>query len=270
MKSCIPPCHFCNRASPAHFPLECAQVWEEWEMKRYPCYKCQQYGADHVLEECWIIGDQQQTRQEVVAGLEARAKQMECRLEGNKCPLCLASLLHNRHTIEDCLKDYSRQLADAEQQAFPRNEVTWKIYEGDIEITQTRKKATSGLQKCRLCDKRRPLHYPKECLTIAPVRHPCLFCGEEGPDHIPENCPKKDDESQVKDVNELFQQRIRFQQALLYQRICYVCRVPDITNGHMAKCLAAKIVSPSEGWAHPQVHLDTVVESGLPKCSYCS
>ena len=22
------PCHFCNRTSPAHFPLECTQVWE--------------------------------------------------------------------------------------------------------------------------------------------------------------------------------------------------------------------------------------------------
>ena len=60
---------------------------------------------------------------------------MECCLEGNQCPLCSKSLLHNRHTREDCLKDYVRQLVDTEQQAFPRNEMTWKIYEGDIEIT---------------------------------------------------------------------------------------------------------------------------------------
>ena len=31
VKSCLPPCHFCNHTNPAHFPLECAQVWEEWE-----------------------------------------------------------------------------------------------------------------------------------------------------------------------------------------------------------------------------------------------
>ena len=57
VKSRIPPCRFCNRVSPTHFPLECAQVWEEWEKKRFPCYKCQQDGADHVSEECWIVGD---------------------------------------------------------------------------------------------------------------------------------------------------------------------------------------------------------------------
>ena len=45
VKSRIPPCHFCNRVSPAHFPFECTQVWEEWEKKRFPCYKCQQDGA---------------------------------------------------------------------------------------------------------------------------------------------------------------------------------------------------------------------------------
>ena len=52
VKSRIPPCCFCNRLSPIHFPLECAQVWEEWEIHRYPCYKCWQDGSDHVSEEC--------------------------------------------------------------------------------------------------------------------------------------------------------------------------------------------------------------------------
>ena len=209
-------------------------------------------------------------RQELVAGLEARAKQMECCLEGNQCPLCSTSLLHNRHTIEDCLKDYAQQLMDMDQQAFPRNEVTWKIYEGDIEVTLVWNKPSSGLQKCGLCNRRRPLHYPKECLTISPVHHPCLFCGKEEPDHIPENCPTEGDLSQAKDVTELFHQRIKFQQALLYQKICYICRETDITNGHVAKCLASKIVSIEEGWAPPQVRMDTVVGSGLPKCCYCS
>ena len=124
VKSRIPPCHFCNCISPAHFPLECAQVWEEWEKKRFLCYKCQQDGADHISEECWIMGDQQQTREELTTGMEVRAKQIESHLEGNQCPLCLESLLHNRHTIENCLKDHSQQLMDENQQVFPRNEVT--------------------------------------------------------------------------------------------------------------------------------------------------
>ena len=34
------------------------------------------------------LGDRQQTREELTAGLEARAKQIEFRLEGNKCLLC--------------------------------------------------------------------------------------------------------------------------------------------------------------------------------------
>ena len=222
MQSCIPPCRFCNRVSLAHFPLECAQVWEEWEKKRFPCYKCQQYGADHISEECWIMGDQQQTREELTAGLEVWAKQMEFCLEGNKCPLCLESLLHNWHTIENCLEDHSRQLTDENQQAFPRNEVTWRIYEGDIEVTMTWNKPSSGLKKCEFCNKRRPLHYPKECLQEAPICHPCLFCGMDRPDHVPEDCPTKDDESQARNTDELFHQCIWFQRALLYQKICYI------------------------------------------------
>ena len=38
-------------------------------------------------EECWIIGDRQQTRQELTEGLEAWAKQIGFHLDGNKCPL---------------------------------------------------------------------------------------------------------------------------------------------------------------------------------------
>ena len=146
--------------------------------------------------------------------------------------------------------------------------MTWKIYEGDIEITQVWNKPSLGLRRCR-CDRRRPLHYPKECLTMPPVCHPCLFCRREEPDYIPEDCPTKDDLSKAKDVTELFHQHIQFQQALLYQRICYICWESDITNGHVAKCLASKIVSIEEGWAPPQVLLDTVVGSGLSKCCYC-
>ena len=89
------------------------------------------------------------------------------------------------------------------------------------------------------------------------------------PDHVPENCPTKDDKSQAKNTDELFHQCIRFQQALLYQRICYICQVPDITDGHVGKCLGGRIVSAEEGWAPPQVRLDTVLGSGLPKCSHC-
>ena len=42
------------------------------------------------------------------------------------------------------------------------------------------------------------------------------------PDHVPEDCPTKDDESQARNTDELFHQRIRFQRALLYQKICYI------------------------------------------------
>ena len=147
--------------------------------------------------------------------------------------------------------------------------MTWKIHQGDIEVTQTWHKPSLGLRQCGVCDQRRPLHYPKECLPVYPAHHPCLFCGKEKPDHVPEDCPAKGNLSQAKDVQELFQQRIRFQRALLYQKICYVCWEPDITNGHVAKCLASKIVSPDVGWAPPQVRIDTVVGSGLPNC-YCS
>ena len=88
VKSCIPPCRFCNRVNPEHFPLECTQAWEEWGVHRYPCYKCQRSGADHVPEECWVIGDHQQTKQDLQQGLDEPTKQIECHLEGNQCPLC--------------------------------------------------------------------------------------------------------------------------------------------------------------------------------------
>ena len=196
-------------------------------------------------------------------------KQIEACLEGNQCPLCLESLLHNLHTIENCLKDHSRQLTDENQQAFPRNEVAWRIYEGDIEVTLTWNKPSSGLKKCEFCNQGRLLHYPKECLRDAPIRHPCLFCRKDSPDHVPEQCPVKGDESQARNTDELFHQRIQFQWALLYQKICYVCRAPDIINGHVGKCLGGRILSAEEGWAPPQICLDTVLGSGLPKCSYC-
>ena len=32
VRNCIPQCHFCNRVNLAHFPLECTQIWEEWEI----------------------------------------------------------------------------------------------------------------------------------------------------------------------------------------------------------------------------------------------
>ena len=125
VKSHLPLCCFCNRMNKAHFPLECAQVWEEWKKKRYPCYKCQQHRADHMSEECWVIGDRQQMRQKLVARLETRAKQMECCSEGNQCPL----LFDKFATL---LKDYVRQLTDTDQQAFPRNEVTRRFTKGTL------------------------------------------------------------------------------------------------------------------------------------------
>ena len=50
----------------------------------------------------------------------------------------------------------------------------------------------------------------------------------------------KGDESKARDTDELFHQHIWFQQALLYQKICYVCWVPDIINGHVGKCLGGE------------------------------
>ena len=171
--------------------------------------------------------------------------------------------------MEECLEDHSWKLVNSLVKAVPRNEMTWKIYEGDIEVTQTWSKPASGLKQCGFCEYKWPLHYPKECLKEGPTCHPCVFCGEEKPDHIPEKCSKKGKESKARDVDELFHQCIQFQRALLYQGICYVCRMPNIPDGHVVKCLGAKIVPANEGWAPPRVRVDMVVGSGLPKCSYC-
>ena len=91
----------------------------------------------------------------------------------------------------------------------------------------------------------------------------------DSPDHVPEKCLAKGDESQARNTDELFHQCIQFQRALLYQKICYIGRASDITNGHVGKCLGGRILSAEEGWALPQIRLDTVLGSGLPKCSYC-
>ena len=37
--------------------------------------------------------------------------------------------------VEECLEDHHWQLTDPQVQAVPHDEVTGKIYEGDIEIT---------------------------------------------------------------------------------------------------------------------------------------
>ena len=63
---------------------------------------------------------------------------------------------------------------------------------------------------------------------------------KDSPDHVPEQCLVKGDESQARNTDELFHQCIRFQRALLYQKICYVCRAPDIINGHVGKCLGGE------------------------------
>ena len=220
-------------------------------------------------EECWVIGDCQQMRQDLTHLLEERAKQIGFRFDGNKCLLCLKSLLHNRHTVEECLEDHSRKLIDPLVQSVPQNEVTWKIYEGDIEVTQTWSKLASGLKQCGFCDHKQLLHYPKECLKEGPTGHSCVFCGKEEPDHIPEDCCKKDKESEARDIDELFYQCIQFQRTLLYQGICYIYQMSDIPDGHVGKCLGAKIVPADKGWAPPWVRVDTVVGSGLPVCSYC-
>ena len=263
VRSHIPSCRFCNWVNAMHFPLECTQAWGELEICKYPCYKCWRDGSNHVSEECWVIWDHQQTRQDLLQGLEECTKQMEFCLEGNQCPLCSKSLLHDRHTIEHCLEDYSWKLVDPQVQAIPKTEATWKIYEGDIEITRVRNKPSSSLRECGFCKQRRPLHYPKECLTEGPPCHPCRYGGKEGPDHVP------DKDAEARGVNALFQQHVQFQWALLYQGICYVCQMPKIPDGHVEKCLSAKLVPTNEGWAPPLVHVDTVLGSGLPQCSYC-
>ena len=40
---------------------------------------------------------------------------------------------------------------DPEWQAFSKTEVTWKIYEGDIEVTQNWEHPASGLRQCGFC-----------------------------------------------------------------------------------------------------------------------
>ena len=72
-------------------------------------------------KECWVIRDCQQNRQELEEGLKAQATQIEFRLNGNQCLICLASLKHNQHTVEDCLEDYSWELTDKELQVIPQD-----------------------------------------------------------------------------------------------------------------------------------------------------
>ena len=115
-----------------------------------------------------------------------------------------------------------------------------------------------------------PLHYPKECPREGPVQHPCVFCGKEEPDQVLEDCPIKDDKSQKTDIDMLFHQCVQFQWTLMQKKICYICRAPDLTDGHIQKCLSLKIVSATEGWAPLLVRVDTVVGSGLPMCYQCS
>ena len=93
VKSRIPQCCFCNRTNPTHFPPECTHVWETWEEWRYLCYKCQRDGADHMAEECWVIGDQEQIKEELQVGLKVWREQIEHQLKGNTCPVCGQNLL---------------------------------------------------------------------------------------------------------------------------------------------------------------------------------
>ena len=134
---------------------------------------------------------------------------------------------------------------------------------------QTWSHPASGLRKCGFCNRRRLLHYPKECLWVGCICHPCVFCGKEKPDHVPEDCPAKGNESQAGDIDVLFHQHIQFQRALVYQKICYICHMPELTDGHIEKCLSSLLVLVAEEWTPPHVCLDTVVGSGLPKYYQC-
>ena len=269
VKSHIPPCRFCKQLSPAHFPLECAQVWEEWEICRYPCYKCQQDGSDHVSEECWVIGDRQQMRQDLIQGLEERAKQIGFHLDWNQCPLCLKSLLHNWHMVEECLEDHSRTLINPLVQSVPKNEVTWKIYGGDIEITQTWSKLASGLKQCGFCKQKWLLHYPKEMPKRGTHSSSLYVLWKRGTGSCPRGLPQE--------RCRIWSQRCRWAIPPMHlvsanppvPRDLLYLPMSDIPNGHVEKCLGAKIVPANEGWAPPWVHVDMVVGSGLPQCSYC-
>ena len=154
VKSCMPSCQFCNSVSPTHFPLKCTHAWENWEIRQYPCYKCQRDRADHIAEECWVGGNWEQTKEELQEGLHLHAQQMEYRLDGNLCLVCGDSLESRQHTIEDCLEDYTQTLKDTETLVFSKTEVAWKIHEGGIEITQKWTHPVSGLAKCGFCNQR--------------------------------------------------------------------------------------------------------------------
>ena len=175
--------------------------------------------------------------------------------------------------MDECLKDYGLDLTDTEAQAIPQTEVTWKIYEGDIEVTQNWKNPVSGLKACGFCNQKCPLHYPRECdrggLAKACVHHLCVFCRKEDPDHLPMDCKKKDDASYKGDPDTLFKQCTQFQWALTYQKICHICRESEITDGHVEKCLSSLLLPANEGWTPPCICLDTVVGSGLPQRKFC-
>ena len=95
VKSHMPLCCFCNRINPTHFPLECTHDWEDWEIQRYPCYRCKGDGVDHVAEECWVVGDREQTKEELEEGLQVWTEQIGFWLAGNVCPVCGESLKCN-------------------------------------------------------------------------------------------------------------------------------------------------------------------------------
>ena len=190
-----------------------------------------------MAEECWVIGDQEQIKEELQVGLKVWREQIEHQLKGNTCPVCGQNLLFQWHTVDECLEDYVRNLMDTETQAVLKTEATWKIYEGNIKVTQNWKNPVLGLKACGFCKQKCPLHYPKECdrggLVKACVHHPCLFCGKEDPGHLPMDCQKKNNASYKGDPDALFQQCIQFQQALAYQKIYHICCASEITDSHV-------------------------------------
>ena len=111
---------------------------------------------------------------------------------------------------------------DTETQAVLKTEVTWKIYEGNIEVTQNWKNPVLGLKASGFCKQKCPLHFPKECdrggLVKACVHHPCLFCGKEDPGHLPMDCQKKNNASYKGDPDALFQQCIQLHKPLPIKR----------------------------------------------------
>ena len=52
-------------------------------------------GANHIAKECWVIGDREQTKEELEEGVRARAEQIKHHLNGDICPVCGSNHEHD-------------------------------------------------------------------------------------------------------------------------------------------------------------------------------